>query len=140
MLFVWLFGFALGVVHACLAPTSADPGGAERSLPAAAGDAAARQLGAEQASHHAGTDGMQDRAHDDSPGCSDCQALCEKSADPIPALVSVPDDLHADALPPSATVLTVAPLAAPPDPLLPTPHRDGAVGPPITIAFLRLAL
>lgn len=137
MLFVWLFGFALGAVHACLAPTAADVGGAER--PAAVGEAASRQVGLEQASHDAGPNVVQTAAHDDSPGASNCHSFCEKSAS-TPSLKSVPDDFHGHASPPSAGAFAIALPAALPDPLLLTPRRDGGPAVPIAIAFLRLAL
>lgn len=136
MLAVWLCGVAIGVAHACFAPALADSG-EPRAKNFADGGAATQQVEHARASHHAEPDGPV--ANHGSPSKPNCQDFCAKSAVAIPPLKTTLDDIYGHALPPSATAMVVAPPAPLPDPLLP-PRRDGAVAPPITIAFLRLAL
>ncbi|MCW5659969.1 MAG: hypothetical protein KIT60_19895 [Burkholderiaceae bacterium] len=135
MLAVWLCGVAIGVAHACFAPAFADSG-EPQARNFADGGAATQRVEHAHASHHAEPDGPV--AHHGSPSKPNCQDFCAKSAVAIPPLKTALDDLG-HALPPPATAMVVAPPAPVPDPLLP-PRRDGAAAPPITIAFLRLAL
>jgi hypothetical protein len=136
MLVVWLCGVAIGVAHACFVPAFADSG-EHRAKNFADGDAVTQQVEHAHASHHAESDGPP--SHHGSPGKPNCQDFCDKSAVSILPLKTVLDDLYGHALPPSASAIVVAFPAASPDHLL-LPRRDGAVAPPITIEFLRLAL
>jgi len=136
MLFVWLCGVAIGVAHACFAPTLADSSGM-RAKPVAVGDAVSQQIEHARTSHHAEHDGP--LPGHDSLGKPNCQDFCDKSAVSIPPLKTALDDLHGSALPSTASAIAIAFPAASPDHLL-LPRRDGGLASPITILFLRLAL
>jgi hypothetical protein len=142
VLFVWLFGIASGVAHACFATSLMAPGGWQSgstvALEAASGGAAASAGGHHHATHRMSHEGVP--AHDGSPGKSNCSDFCEKSTVSIPSLKSALDHLQDHALPlPAVAVVLPAPVFSPVELLL--PRRDGGLAhPPITIAFLRLAL
>ncbi|MDP1532045.1 MAG: hypothetical protein Q8N44_20545 [Rubrivivax sp.] len=139
VLFVWLFGIAAGIAHACLTPNPVTLG-AQRSAPAveavhggAAASASELHLGSRQ-SQPEGAPG-----HEGSPGKSNCLDFCDKAAVLIPPSKFALDNVHGHALPPPAVAMTRPVADSSPDQPLP-PRRDGHLAPPITIAFLRLAL
>ena len=137
VLFAWLFGVASGVAHACLAPSADGPGGDRVAAPV--GEAHGRSALPGHDSHHVSDPAHAgDLDHGGTPGKSNCQDFCEKSA------VSAPPqnpgfDAGGHALaPPFAAVVFPIYVATRLLPLL--RHRPGALAPPIPIAFLRLAL
>ena len=111
---LWLFGIAAGVAHACMVADLARTD--VQQLAAAAGPA--------------------DAASD----CTaNCQNFCVKSSASIPTVKTAGNDAAGHALPPPAV------LAGLPMPDAPAAQRwtlglEGGHAPPITIAFLRLAL
>ena len=111
---LWLFGIAAGVAHACMVADLARTD--VQQLAAAAGPA--------------------DAASD----CTaNCQTFCVKSSVSIPTVKTAGDDAGGHGLPPPAV------LAGLPMPDAPAAQRwtlglEGGHAPPITIAFLRLAL
>lgn len=111
---LWLFGIAAGVAHACMVADLARTD--VQQLAAAAGPA--------------------DAASD----CTaNCQNFCVKSSVSIPTVKTAGDDAGGHGLPPPAV------LAGLPMPDAPAAQRwtlglEGGHAPPITIAFLRLAL
>lgn len=140
MLVLWVLGVVTGVAHACLAPNLA--GLSSRSTGVVAVDSKPGAVVPDEVHHGShqkqiSLDGL--FAHHDGAGKSSCQDFCEKSSISIPPLKTALDDLQGQALPPSASAMAVAPPAVLPDELL-LPRRDGGLAPPITIAFLRLAL
>ena len=139
LLLVWLFGVAAGVANACLTTTMAELGG-QRSRPTqAAGEAHGETAAAElhhdshQAPHHGAL------GHEASPAQFNCQDHCDKSTVSIPPLKSALDETLGHALPPVAIVMACPAQDRAPA-KRPMPRRAGALAPPITIAFLRLAL
>lgn len=143
VLLVWLFGVAAGVANACLAPAFDDHGAqATVGMQAMDGDhdealmlASLDAHGAMVADHSGSAD------HGGMPGKANCQDFCQKSTVSIPPVKSALDQHDAHALAPMAFASVVpVPAFQPELPWL--PRRDGglAAPPPITIAFLRLAL
>lgn len=136
VLLLWLFGIGSGFANACLA---AGVAAADEAVATHAHHmhAAPSQDDADHAMpathHHGGT------AHDAAPAKANCQDFCDKSAISIPPLKSALDHAQADALPPPAVApLCSVKLARPGQAWV--PRTDGAAAPPLTLAFLRLAL
>jgi len=140
MLFLWVFGIGAGFANACLAaqPAISDGARAVHSATAhATGDHAAASSEVDSASHEAML--QAGATHDEDPGNANCQDFCDKSAISIPPLKSALDlALSVALLPPVAAAhyCVVARESVQWWPL----RRDGVGAPPITIAFLRLAL
>jgi len=141
MLLLWLFGVGAGFANACLAAGMADfgekPIGHAVAMQAADEDVVATPSEAHHASHamqhHGGL------GHDEAPGKTNCQDFCDKSTISIPPLKLALDHSDASALSlPSVTTLFVVPVSKPVEWWV--PRRDGGLAPPLTIAFLRLAL
>lgn len=142
-LLLWLFGVGTGIANACLTagPAAAGDAFAGRFVPLAGShhEAAshddARADGAVFASH-----GAEGQMHHRGPATKNCQDFCDKAAVSIPPLKSSLDDIqfHAVIATGVATVLPVPAFAPARSWVL--PRRDGVLAPPISIAFLRLAL
>ena len=100
-LFVWLFGFATGIVQACLAPNHMDLDG-RRAAPVSAVKVVKHGQAAPPTSdlHHT-TQQTQPGAsgHDDPLVESICQDFCEKAAVAIPPLKSALDKVSATRFP-----------------------------------------
>ncbi len=136
---MWLFGvgFANVCVAAGLSMTNGHPSGFAVSTLATLEDAAA-------AAGHAHPAGQEmppavSACHDEAPGKSNCQDFCEKSAITIAALKLALDHGGADALPPPSVAIVCAVADCEPR-LRSVPRCDGGLAPPVTIAYLRLAL
>lgn len=141
VLLVWLFGVAAGVANACLAASLAELGDprsqATLSVEAAHGQTEAPQGERLHGSHQTPHEGA--LGHASSPGQFGCQDYCDKSTVSIPPLKSAIDPALGHALPAPAVAMACRTQDDAPDPRL-MPRRDGGLAPPITIAFLRLAL
>ena len=119
VLLLWLFGIGAGLANACFAAGVAQPQGHCDAMRAA------------QGVPHAG--------HESAPAKTNCQDFCEKSTISIPPLKLALDHADAGAVSfPMVAVLFTAAVAEPAERWVPRP--DGGLAPPITIAFLRLAL
>ena len=134
---LWLFGIAAGVAHACLAAdlarTDVQQLAAAVTLGTTAAPAGQVHPGAHQAAAAAGP------AYGASDCTVNCQNFCVKSSLSIPTVKTAGDDAGGHGLPPPAV------LAGLPMPDAPAAQRwtlglEGGHAPPITIAFLRLAL
>lgn len=77
-------------------------------------------------------------SHHDQPGGANCQDFCQKSGLSIPPLKALDNLLNPAVLPPAPAIAVLPPAAVPNH--LPAPLAEGGQPPPITIAFLRLAL
>jgi hypothetical protein len=122
VLLLWLFGIGAGLANACFAAGAAEPLGHCDAMRAA------------EAVHHQGTSG-----HDGAPAKTNCQDFCEKSTISIPPLKLALDHADAGAISfPTVAVLLIPAASEPAERWVPRP--DGGLAPPITIAFLRLAL
>ena len=141
VLLLWLFGIGAGFANACLAANMAELGG-QGSLHAVAAHPTNEEAAAapgdtrhasQEAQHHGGM------GHDEAPGKTNCQDFCDKSTISIPSLKLALDHADADALPPPVVAILCAVPASEPVQWW-VPRRDGGLAPPITIAFLRLAL
>lgn len=139
VLLLWLFGVVSGVAHACLIPAPA-------TETRAVVEARAQTVAVKCHEGHVADQRAAEGAHDaDMADChvalgkSGCQTLCDKASVSIPPLKSVLDDLQWHALLPM-WVATADPVPARVPLRIQPPRRDGVAGPPITIAFLRLAL
>ena len=111
---LWLFGIAAGVAHACMVADLARTDVQQFAAAAGPADAA-------------------------SDCTANCQNFCVKSSVSIPTVKTAGDDAAGHGLPPPAV------LAGLPMPDAPAAQRwtlglEGGHAPPITIAFLRLAL
>lgn len=141
LLCVWLFGAAAGVANACLGP-SLDELGALRSAVGIAVAGAHGKHAAQPGDTHHGTPQSPhagDLDHGGTLSKSNCQDFCDKSTVSIPPLKSALDDGGGKLLaPPAVSTAFPIPHPAPQHALL--RHPDGALAPPIPIAFLRLAL
>jgi hypothetical protein len=142
VLVVWLFGIGASIAQACLAPNHVDLDG-QRTAAAVAGELVKHGEEAPPTSdpHHASpkTQHAGVSGHDDSLAESICQDFCEKSAIAIPPLKTALDNVQCHALPPAeAAMVCPVPVAEPVQVSVPRP--DGALAPPIRLAFLRLAL
>lgn len=141
VLLLWLFGIGAGFANACVA-TGVLPS-AGQALDHRLAPHAHSKHGALAAGdvHH----GSQDRADasaggmDQAAQTANCQDFCDRSAISIPPLKSALDHADANGLPSQAEAMLF--LAPNPELVLRwVPRRDGDLAPPITIAFLRLAL
>lgn len=142
VLLVWLFGVAAGVANACLAPAwDGHHAQASVNVPAvdSGHDEAEMPLGHE--AHDGATSERSGAAdHGGLPAKANCQDFCQKSTVSIPPVKSALDQFDAHALAPLA-IATVLPVPAFQPEQFWLPRRDGGLAPPpITIAFLRLAL
>jgi hypothetical protein len=142
VLLVWLFGVAAGVANACLAPAW-DDHGAQASVGMQAMDSGHEDAAIPQGhdAHDGATSEHSGSAdHGGIPGKANCQDFCQKSTVSIPPVKSALDQFDAHALAPLA-IATVVPVPAFQPEQSWLPRRDGGLAPPpITIAFLRLAL
>jgi hypothetical protein len=119
VLLLWLFGIGAGLANACFAAGAAEPQGHCESTQAA--------------------QGVQHSEHESAPAKTNCQDFCEKSTISIPPLKLALDHADAGAVPfPTVAVLFIAAASEAAEHWVPRP--DGGLAPPITIAFLRLAL
>jgi hypothetical protein len=148
VLLLWLFGIGAGVANACWVPNVAQHGGhaaAHASDALVAQDqAAAPGIGHPHGPGHVhAAAGAQDHTdhtdHPDHLAKSNCADFCDKASISIPQLKSALDDLQGHAPPPPA-VVTVLPVRAFLSVQKWVSRRDGVWAPPISIAFLRLAL
>ena len=136
VLLLWLFGMGVGVANGCLAaggPTAAHGAAVVEAHPHAAGTAGDGHQHASHAPHPADCD------HQGAPAKRNCQDFCDKTTMSIPPLKSALDHAEGPALAPREIAMA-CPHAASTDDRTWEPRRDGALAPPITIAFLRLAL
>ncbi len=141
VLLVWLFGFAAGLANACWAATLLDLGlqplrlvASQHEVPV--GDAMP-ECALHSGVHQASAEGVP--VHQDDAATAGCQAFCDHLNLSISQAKSTIDDPGAHALPPPA--IAISPNAADFSPVHRlTPRRDDGLAPPITIAFLRLAL
>ena len=138
MLVAWLFSVASGVANACLVADVATAVGGQRSetvVAAGVRTAPAGKLdhGTHVAPHERG------QGHGTPAAKANCQDFCDKSGVSVPSVKTAADDAggHALAFP---AVLTVLPVPQAPPVRRVVPGPEGAHAPPITIAFLRLAL
>jgi len=139
VLLLWLFGMGAGVANACII--------------SAPGAAAAIQIVAVVDTHHdvvahdhehaasAGlpSQGTDSPAHLGNLFKANCQDFCDKATVSIPPLKSALDDIQSHPVI-ATTAMTVLPMPAFAPVQLRVPRRDGVQAPPISIAFLRLAL
>jgi hypothetical protein len=142
VLVLWLFGLGASIANACLST-------GQTGLVAAAAShlAAAVEAHNDVASHnHAHNDGdvlpshsVDSPLHQGSLAKANCQDFCDKAAVSIPPLKSALDDVQSHAAIATAAV-TALPMPAFAPVQLSVPRRDGVRSPPISIAFLRLAL
>ena len=141
VLVLLLFGIGAGFANACLVTSTAEPGAVEsgRAVASYPSDlvAAVASDDAHRVSPGVAHHGV--AGHDQAPGKTNCQDFCDKSTITVPQLKSALDHANADALPASAVTLRYAVAAAEPV-QCGVLRRDGDSAPPITIAFLRLAL
>ena len=141
LLCVWLFGVAAGVANACLGPSLEELGGLRSNvgivMDGAHGKSAAQASDPHHGSQHAKHTDEVD--HGRSLSKPNCQEFCDKSTVSIPSLKSALDNVGGQLLaPPSVAIEFPVPDVSLQHPLL--RHPDGALAPPIPIAFLRLAL
>lgn len=141
VLLIWLFGVAAGVANACLAPSLAALGG-QRSESAATAEAVHGSMAAAGGELHHGSHQSQ---HEGAMGLeapfgkANCQDVCDKATVSIPPLKSVLDGTHGHELYlPAVAIACPAPAPSPVE--LVQPRQMVGLAPPITIAFLRLAL
>ena len=122
---LWLFGIGAGVANGCLAAGGAAPCEGHRQA-----------AGQDQGSPSEHSDGVD---HPNAPAKTNCQDFCDKSSMSIPPLKAALDHAEGPALAPREIAMACAYMASTCDRSW-EPRRDGARAPPITIAFLRLAL
>jgi hypothetical protein len=141
VLMLWLFGIGAGVANGCLAaggamsggPTAAHAAAVVGAHPHAAGTAGDGHHQALQAPYPAECD------HQGTPAKRNCQDFCDKTSMSIPPLKAALDHADGPALAPREIAMAGAYGASTFDRSR-AARRDGAPAPPITIAFLRLAL
>ena len=142
VLLLWLFGIAAGVANACITTEQATPVAAAASHLAEAAEAHNDAVPHDHAqadrlalpSHHA-----DDSTHIANLSKANCQDFCDKATVSIPPVKSALDDGQSHAVI-AMTAMTVVPMPAFAPVQLRVPRRDGVKAPPISIAFLRLAL
>lgn len=142
MLLVWLFGVVTGVANACWAQSLVLPAGqhplAVGARAAVAGEPAQPECEFHCASRQVGPDS-------DGPDTQDLHAktVCQTYCDGVGVSISTLKS-SVDSTPAPAMAVASFPLALPVAGVAPVhllmPRRDGGQAPPITIAFLRLAL
>lgn len=141
VLLLWMFGVGAGIANTCLAAGTAQVGGQRAAdtmaVPASPADAATVPG---QTPHAAPTAQHLDGAcPGKTAGKTNCQDFCDKSRISIPPLKLALDHADAAALPaPPVAALCAVVLSEPPQRWV--LQRDGGLAPPITIAYLRLAL
>jgi hypothetical protein len=143
VLFLWLFGLAVGVANACLATSQTAPAGTGVAHLA---DSAAVSLAGPSHQHKPLNQAVTLPAHGDdvqvhegSLAKANCQDFCNKTTTTIPSVKSALDDLQSHAVLVTASVAVLpAPAFAPVQ--MWVPRRDGVRSPPIPIVFLRLTL
>jgi hypothetical protein len=141
VLLLWLFGIGAGFANACVAANMAALNG-PGSIHAVAAHATYGQAAAMPGEAHHGSPVMQPQGgtgHEGSPGKTNCQDFCDKSSISIPTLKLALDHADGGVLhSPAVAIVFPVPASGPVETLV--PRRDGVLAPPITIAFLRLAL
>jgi len=138
VLLLWLFGVGVGVANACVLAIGVGTAQGATFLQDSAHAAPAASSG----EHHGARAGMHEGAGDreSAPGSSNCKDFCDKTGVSVPPQKSSLDGAHGHALPP-AVIAVIRPIEPPSPVALRRPDRDRHSGlPPITIAFLRLAL
>ena len=139
VLLLWLFGIGAGVANACIATA---PAAAEASHIVAVVDAQHDVVPHDHA-HASSTSllskGIDAPTHLGNLSKANCQDFCDKATVSIPPLKSALDDVQSHAVFVMATMIVV-PMPAFAPVQLRVPRRDGVQAPPISIAFLRLAL
>ena len=142
VLLIWLFGVGAGLDNACLAPALTEAPDVH-SVQASALDNLSYD--SSESGHTQGHDGSEPHEHEGmqgQPGSSskaNCQDFCDKASVSIPPLKTALDDAHGLGFPPPVVVIDL-PLPAFTPVQSWVPCQDGMWAPPITIAFLRLAL
>ena len=142
VLLLWLFGIGAGIANACIttgqvAPVAATGGHLVAEVDAhhnAVTHDHAQAEGSGLPPHRADAP-----AHHGSLSKANCQDFCDKARVSIPPLKSALDDIQSHAVI-AMTAVTVLPMPAFAPVQLWVPRRDGVQAPPISIAFLRLAL
>jgi hypothetical protein len=142
VLLLWLFGLGAGIANACLTSV---PTNAASPAVALAVDTFAQHhdATAHDGSHHehlasAAHDGL--AGHHGTIAKTNCQDFCDKATVSIPPLKTALDDVRAHALIATVFTTTALPMPAFAPVQLWVPRREGVQAPPISIAFLRLAL
>jgi hypothetical protein len=142
VLFLWLFGLGASMANACLTAGPAEPVVATVSHLVTAAEA---HHDVASHGHVQGADAAlpshstEVAVHQGSFAKANCQDFCEKATVSISPLKSALDDVQAHAaIATTAATVLLMPAFAPVR--LWVPRRDGVQGPPILIAFLRLAL
>lgn len=142
VLLVWLFGIAAGVANACLATDLTRTDGRHWSELAAAPEVTPAAAAAPMAGLHHGSPAAQGDsgpAGGASSATPNCLDFCEQSSLSLPTVKTALDGTHGVGLPAPA-VLMVAPVADMSPGQCRVCRVTGGHAPPITIAFLRLAL
>ena len=129
-LLLWLFGIGAGVAHACLAPNLVAPGH-EANESATLVEAEGDHAGCHPTGQGHADEGVQVKTN--------CQDFCDRASVSIPPLKAALDDVLGAALL-FLAVAAVVPIPALAPVLHAVPRRDGALAPPVVIAFLRLRL
>ncbi len=139
VLLLWLFGIGAGVVNACIttAPTAAVASHIV-SVVDTHHDVAAHDH-AQAASSGPPSQSIEAPGHLGNLSKANCQDFCDKATVSIPPLKSALDDIQSHSVI-AMTAMTVLPMPAFAPVQLRVPRRDGVQAPPISIAFLRLAL
>ena len=139
VLLLWLFGIGAGVANACI--TTAPLAAAASQMMAVVDvhhDAVAHDQ-AQAASTGLPSQSTDAPAHLGNLSKANCQNFCDKATVSIPPLKSALDDIQSHPVI-AMTAMTVLPMPAFAPVQLRVPRRDGVQAPPISIAFLRLAL
>ena len=139
VLLLWLFGIGAGVANACI--TTAPAASAARHIVAvvdAHHDVVSHDHG-QAASAGLPSQSADAPAHLGNLSKANCQDFCDKASVSIPPLKSALDDIQSHPVI-AMTAMTVLPMPAFAPVQLRVPRRDGVQAPPISIAFLRLAL
>ena len=139
VLLLWLFGIGAGVANACIttAPTAAVASHIG-SVVDTHHDVAAHDH-AQAASSGPPSQSTEAPGHFGNLSKANCQDFCDKATVSIPPLKSALDDIQSHSVI-AMTAMTVLPMPAFAPVQLRVPRRDGVQAPPISIAFLRLAL
>jgi hypothetical protein len=126
VLLLWLFGLGTGFANACIATVAGGTDADHR-------EAAVTKHLAHAMQFHAGA------GHADGAAKANCQDFCDKSTISLPPLKLALDHADADAVQlPAVAALCVVSVSEPAAQWV--PRKDDGLAPPITIAFLRLAL
>jgi hypothetical protein len=142
VLLVWLFGVGAGLANACLAPSVAEAPDVHAAHVLASDSLSSDSTASGQSQGHDASGPHQHEGTLDQPSSSskaNCQDFCDKASVSIPPLKTALDDAHGLGIPPSVVVIDL-PLPAFTPIQSWVPCRDGMWAPPISIAFLRLAL